>query len=360
MEVLKDSVWRIFAKEKPKKIFLVTGKKSFESSGAKSIFEKILFLYHVEHFHDFSENPKIEDIKRGIGIFRKFNPDITVAVGGGSVMDMAKSINALSANEGLPEDYVMGAKKLEQRGKPLITVPTTAGSGSEVTHFAVVYIGKQKYSLAHPSMLPSYSVIDPSLTFNLPPRITASTGIDALSQAIESFWSKNATEESKKYSKEAARLAFSSLRQAVNSPTPESREKMSKAANLAGKAINIAKTTACHAISYPITAYFGVPHGHAVGLTLPQMFLYNAETMESSKLEELLSLFGAQTPEEASELLTNLMVDIGLETKLSELKIDSAEAKKIILEDVFKTDRVKNNPRLLTREALEKILEGIK
>ena len=350
---------RILDEEKARRVFLVTGKASYESSGAKNIIETLLKNYEITRFYDFSASPDLGDIRRGIAVFKRSPADIVLAVGGGSVMDIAKSINILAEHDEPFEIFVKGEKTLERHGKTLIAIPTTAGSGSEATHFAVVYIGKQKYSLAREWMLPDYAIVDPQLTFKLPPRITASTGIDALSQAIESFWSLGATEESKTYSKRAVFLARSYLAEAVNSPTPQARATMSEAAHLAGKAINIAKTTACHAISYPLTAYFGIPHGHAVGLTLPQMFLYNAEALDSGDLRGLLSLLGVRTPEEGAEFLENLMRKIGLETRLSQLNIDFAEAKKIILEEVFKTDRVRNNPRPLTKEALEKILNAI-
>jgi len=351
---------RILDEKKARRVFLVTGRASYEVSGAKDIIETLLKNCEITRFCDFPASPNLDDIRRGIAVFKHSSADVIIAVGGGSVMDMAKSVNILAEHDEPFENFVRGEKTLERRGKTLIAIPTTAGSGSEATHFAVVYIGKQKYSLAHESMLPNYAIVDQRFTFKLPPRITASTGIDALSQAIESFWSLNATEESKKYSRRAIALTCSFLTEAVNSPASQARAAMSEAAHLAGKAINIAKTTACHAISYPITAYFGVPHGHAVGLTLPQMFLYNAEALDSGDLRGLLALLGVKTPEEGAEFLESLMRKIGLETRLSQLNINFTEAKKIILEEVFKTDRVRNNPRPLTKEALEKILDEIK
>ena len=350
---------RILGTEKARRVFLVTGKTSYELSGAQEALEALLKDYEVTRFYDFSASTGLDDIRKGVAVFKQFPPDIVIAVGGGSVMDMAKSINILAEHDEPFEAFITGEKTLLRRGKPLIAIPTTAGSGSEATHFAVVYIEKQKYSLAHEWMLPNYAIVDPQFTFKLPPRITASTGIDALSQAIESFWSVKATEESKMYSRKAISLASASLAEAVNSPTPRARAAMSEAAYLAGKAINIAKTTACHAISYPLTAYFGIPHGHAVGLTLPQMFLYNAEVMDGDLLRDLMNALGVQTPKEGAEFLENLMRDIGLETKLTELNIGDENSRNVIIENVFKTDRVQNNPRRLTKEALERILINI-
>ncbi|MEZ4822960.1 MAG: iron-containing alcohol dehydrogenase [Ignavibacteria bacterium] len=152
-------------------------------------------------------------------------------------------MNVLSYQTNSPEQILKGESEIVRKGKPLIAVPTTSGAGSEATHFAVVYSGDKKYSLAHEYILPDYSVIDPQLTFSLPKEITATSGIDAFSQAMESYWNVNANEESRKYSRGAIQLIFDSLSKAVNEGDEESRINMSRAAHLAGKAINITKTT---------------------------------------------------------------------------------------------------------------------
>tara|TARA_Y100000310_G_scaffold239808_1_gene243541 strand:+ start:3868 stop:5004 length:1137 start_codon:yes stop_codon:yes gene_type:complete len=355
----------------PKNIFLVTGKKSYENSGAKESIEILLKDVGVVRFSDFETNPQFSDIQRGVDYFREGNYDLVIAVGGGSVIDVAKSINILSAN---PKDlfsYIEKKEKIRIRGKPLIAIPTTSGSGSEATHFSVVYRDKIKYSLADPIILPDYAIVDPDLTMSMSKDLTASTGMDALSQAIESFWNINSTEESKEYSKKAIEFIMSNLEKAVNDPSEKSREAMAKASNLAGKAINITQTTASHAVSYPITSYFNIPHGHAAGLTIPQMMVYNSEVTLKDLLDkrgveyikkimkELTNLIGTENVEQASEKISNLMINIGLETKLSKLGIDD-EGIKIIIQNGFNPDRVKNNPRRLTEESLREMLKKIR
>ena len=268
------SLVEIFDTVAPNYVLLVTGKDSYASSGASSLVEPYLSGFKCTRFYDFYANPALEDIEKGIQIFRKVSPDIVVAVGGGSVMDMAKAINILSQNEGNAREYIEG-KEIVQKGKPLVAIPTTAGSGSEATHFAVAYINGRKYSLAHHSMMPDWAIADPEFTYRLPKKITAATGMDALSQSIESLWSLKATEESKRYARESAVLVLQNLRQAVNEPDSISRDAMMRAAHLSGKAINISKTTASHAMSYPLTVHFGIPHGHAVALTLPRLVVFN-------------------------------------------------------------------------------------
>ena len=264
----------IIKKENPKNIFLVTGKSSYTSSGAQEQIEKILFGMRITRFSDFSINPKLEEIQKGIDLFKKIEYDLVIAVGGGSPIDVAKSINLLSLNSESAKQYITGKSQILQAGKPFVAIPTTSGSGSEATKFAVVYINKQKYSLASDLLLPTYSIIDPQFVMSLPAYQTAATGMDALSQTIESYWSIHSTSESKGYSKDALKLLLENLEGAVNSPTKENKEKVAKASNLAGKAINITFTTACHAISYPLTSHYGVSHGHAVGLTLGEMLNY--------------------------------------------------------------------------------------
>ncbi|MBI4122950.1 MAG: phosphonoacetaldehyde reductase [Parcubacteria group bacterium] len=362
---------KVLLQEKPRKIFLVVGKEAYEKSGVQAAFSPMLKGFEVLEFSEFEENPKIEDVQKGIAAFRSFQPDLVLACGGGSALDMAKSINALAVQEGDPLDFVLKKKEITHQSKPLVAVPTTAGTGAEATHFAVVYMGKIKYSLAHRFILPTYSIVDPQFTFSLPAKITASTGMDALAQAIESFWSNKSTEESKAYAREAILLILPNLAAAVNTPTPEARGAMSKGAHLAGKAINISFTTACHAISYPLTSYFGVPHGHAVALTLPSMILFNSEADEQSlndsrgvvyvkkAMAELVNLFGARDGREAKEKLEQLMDEIHLERRLSRLGVRAEEDVNLIVENGFNPERVKNNPRILTIEALRLILKEI-
>ena len=361
----------ILKKGKPQKILLVVGQNAYEKSGAKALFSPILKNFEVAVFSEFEENPKIEDIKKGIDVFRSFSPDMVLAVGGGSALDMAKSVNALAVQEGDPLDFVLKKKELKNSGKPLVAVPTTAGTGAEATHFAVAYIDKTKYSLAHPFLLPTYSIVDPQFTFSLPSRITASTGMDALAQAMESYWSNKSTDESKGYAREALLFIIPNLNIAVNNPTKEARLAMSKGAHLAGKAINISQTTASHAISYPITSFFGVAHGHAVGLTIPSMLLFNSEVDEATvqdqrgldyvkkTMTEIFDLLNVKNGTEAKKMIEDLMVSIHLETGLQELGIKTEQDRELIIKNGFNPERVKNNPRVLTEQNLRIMLNEI-
>jgi len=363
-----NKIGRLASRLKAKKIFLVTGGNSYQTSGAKKALGDQLAKAQIITFSDFEINPKLKDIKRGIGLFKKTRPDLVIAIGGGSVIDVAKAVNSLAANPGDSADYIKGKRIISQPGKPLIAVPTTSGSGSEATHFAVVYIGKTKHSLAHTSILPTIALVDPRLTFNLPSKQTVASGLDALSQAIEAYWSVNSTPLSKRYSARAIKLAMKNLKTATTRSTKTPRVAMSQAAHLAGKAINIAKTTACHAISYPLTSFFGIPHGHAVALTLSSLLRFNASIAAADSLEKRgvvyvkkmlkkLSTLIAGTPsiEVAANKLDQLLTEVGVETELSKLNINRNDIEQII-KNGFNPDRVKNNPRQLTRDALRQIL----
>lgn len=355
----------------PKRIFLVTGKDSYSISGAKKCMAEFLPGCEVTQFFDFSSNPKVEDVKKGIELFCQVQPDIVIAVGGGSVIDTAKLVNFFASNGLEPVEYLNSAKTNIKKPKPLIAIPTTAGSGSEATRFAVLYIDKEKFSIANEFILPCVAIVDPALTMSLPKYVTATTGMDALCQAIESYWSVNSNDESKKYAKDAIELIMDNLIIAVNEASSSARLAMATAANLAGKAINITKTTAPHAISYPLTSYFGIAHGHAVALTVPAILKYNSEVTDKDVMDirgskyvrkilnEIMSFWGQSDVANAKEMFAILMKSIGLKTRLSELGVNSTEDIETIIANGFSPDRVANNPRRITKRDLRKILEMI-
>ena len=361
----------ILYKYRPKKIFLSTGRASYEKCGAKDILEPMLDRFSLVRFSPMDKIPVIEDIERGIEIFNNQHCDFVIAIGGGNVMDTAKSVNLLSSNTGRLGDYLLKKKRISHKGKPLIAIPTTAGTGSEATRFGVVYMEKKKYSLEHDFLLPDYVILDPQLTMTLPKYITASTGIDVLCQAIESYWSIHSTETSKSYAKEAIKIVTANICDVTNHPSRKSRDLLLRAANLAGKAINLSKTTACHAISYPMTSFFGIPHGHAVALTLGAMLEYNYHVAEEDLLDhrgkgyvenimkELFSLLGVKGSVEANHKIRDMMIAVGLEFRLSRLGIKNNEDTELIIKNGFNPDRVNNNPRKLTERALRNILKEI-
>jgi alcohol dehydrogenase class IV len=360
-----EEIKKILEQENPQHIFLVTGRQSYASCGAEPKIKEATKNYKSTHFYDFSPNPKLKDIERGIEKFK--DSDLVIAVGGGSVLDTAKAINTLSQQEGNPEEYVTGKRKSEGKGKTMIAIPTTTGSGSEATHFCVVYYKGKKYSLASQNMTPKYVLLDPSLTMSMSPELAAASGADALCQAIESQWSVNSNPETQAYSKESIRLAQINLEKSVINPDMNSRAKMMKAANLAGKAINIAKTTAPHALSYFITSKYKISHGQAVLITLPEILEYNSQVNEEDcndprgpehvreQIQVINQSFGSGNPQQTSRKFKELMLKIGLKTRLRELGVRQEDLPEIA--ESVNAERLKNNPRKILKKDLIKILQ---
>lgn len=299
-----------------------------------SLLEPVFRQFDAVYYTYINPNPKKDEIDRAVAVLggRKF--DVIAAIGGGSVMDFAKAYRFYQK---------MSAK--------LVAVPTTAGTGSEATQFAVVYVDGKKASLDDASMLPDSSIVDSQFIEKAPAAVKAAPAMDAYCQAVESYWAKGADAESRAYAIEAVKLCREHLVQAVTTSDPAANEKMAYAAHLAGKAINISRTTAAHALSYAITTKYGIPHGHAVALSLPGLLQKNLCCLTGEEQEELLSAMGI-AEDQISSYFHELMEKIGLADSCSALGIADLEG---IVSSV-NPQRLANNPRSLTREDLLQIL----
>jgi alcohol dehydrogenase class IV len=309
------------------KIFLVTGEHLRNQS--------FIPASQCVHYIKQGVNVESQETEEAYKLFVASEANAIMAVGGGSVIDLAKAI--------LYHD------KSSKTKKPFfLAAPTTIGSGSEATHFAVVYDGKKKSSWVDDCMLPQSVILDSELVNSLPAYQAAITGMDTVEQAIESFWSQGATEESKIY----ARIAIDSWLKNFNASVKgdeKARAAMLEAAHAAGRAINITRTTGPHALSYYLTLEHGIPHGHAVALLLPLFFLYNPDS------PELLALLGVKDNHEAIELLVGRMKEAGLATNLDELKISKEEVADELIMQVNK-ERFENNPRPLDADKLKELI----
>ena len=349
----------------PTRVVVVSGARSYQLSGAAQRIARCLPGIAVHEFVRPGELPTLDDVRAGAELLQNARPELIIAVGGGGVIDLAKAMRTTFSvhldGDGKRIDVLAG----ETARPPLVAIPTTAGTGAEVTQFAVVYIDGVKHSIDHPAVLPDDAIVDPSLTATLSPRVTASTGMDALAQSIESIWSVHSTDRSRRHASRAVRLALDNLEAAVVAPTRRPREAMAMAAHLSGLAINQTRTTACHAVSYPMTAHFGVPHGHAVALTLPAMLVFNAQVEQRDvndpggieavreKVNLVLELLGVDTPEAGCDRLRQLMERISLETSLAQLGIVDLD---VILAEGFDPERAGNNPRRLSADSLRAML----
>ncbi|MBR1784648.1 MAG: phosphonoacetaldehyde reductase [Bacteroidales bacterium] len=308
-------------------------------------------------FSAFTPNPRYEDVCRGVSLFNDEGCDALVAVGGGSAIDVAKCIKLFCRMD-------HGRNYLEQEfadsGVPLIAVPTTAGTGSESTRFAVVYLDGEKQSVSHWSIVPDVAVLEPRLLASLPPYQKKSAMLDALCQAVESWWSVNSTEESIGYSRKAVRLVAGWWREYIEEGSEASLERMMLAANLSGRAINISQTTAPHAMSYKLTSMYGVPHGHAVAMCLPLVWRYMERHAEGCvdprgkyHLAGVLGDIGSELG--GADGFESMMASLCL----LPVRSSSREADLDVLARSVNPVRLKNNPVRLDEAALRGFYEAI-
>lgn len=352
------------------RVLLFTGGASYEASGAAAAVEPILRGIAVERVSSVTPNPTLPEVESAIARFRAFGPDLVIAAGGGSVIDLAKAVRLLAAQESEPRDVVTGLAEAVPAETPLIAIPTTSGTGSEATHFAVVYVDDVKFSLAHETARPDFAILDPLLTYTLPASLTAITGLDALSQAMESLWSVRSTPESQSIARRSLRLSRGALTTAVHRPSPRSRADMFEAAHLSGEAIDISMTTASHALSYMLTTGHGVPHGHAVALTLGAVLEFNAGVTTDDCLDprgvrhvqgvidEALELLGAPDPATGRRTIESLVASLDLVPTLEGVGAGSQEARLRIANSVD-PQRLANNPRRFTPAQLVDLVDSI-
>jgi alcohol dehydrogenase class IV len=346
----------VLKRQSARRVLLVADPTAVAASGAESNLDAAFQSREVARFCEFEVNPKSADVERGIRHAREFHPDAVIGFGGGTAIDLAKLISSLAGQAASLEPLISGVASLVGDSIPLVAIPTTAGTGSEATHFAVVYHDGQKYSLAHPSLLPTFALIDPVLSYSMPKSLSASTGLDAMCQAIESIWAVGATDQSVGYATEALRLALKHLDLAVNAPTPESRRGMCEAAHLAGRAINISLTTAPHALSYWLTSQYGVPHGVAVAVFLGRMLEFNALVSASNcndgrgpahvrgRIADIVHELGAQSAPAARKKLEELIRKIGCPVTLRAVGVVEESALRRLVAEV-NVERLSNNPR---------------
>jgi alcohol dehydrogenase class IV len=290
--------------------------------------------------------------------------DAIIAVGGGTIIDLAKIIAIAYSNNCVKVEEVLTHKELKNR-LDLIFIPTTAGTGSEATSFAVVYKDKIKFSVDNQSLLPDTIVLDPLLLKSLPVPVLNSTVLDALAQGIESTWAKGGTDESREYSKQAISLILDN----INKENSLNRlENLQLGSFFAGKAINISKTSLPHSISYPLTSHFDIPHGIAVFLTLPKVAELNFYTDEHSlqpgvRLSDikesfsiLFFLFQVETIHEFVGKLNEIMVRLMFKTRLRDYGIQRKDLSFLAAHALTK-GRSDNNPRNVDSNTILKMLE---
>lgn len=341
--------------DKYSSIVLFCGKTSFGKFRLSTEISKILGKKNFRKFCEIESNPSLESLVRAKQFISESRCDLLIALGGGSVIDTAKSAVFLC----------------EEKIIDIIAIPTTCGTGSESTQFATYYKGKTKESFDSPKLLPKYVGLSSIFLESLPNKIMAESAADAICQAIESYWCVNSTEISKKLAKKAIVYIKENLANAIQNRDKKSLDGLILGANLAGRAINITRTTIAHAVSYPITSFYEVPHGQAVSVTLPYFVEYNSNIEKNDcadnrgheyvkkTIHELCEMFGVSSAKHLKEFLISFFGKIGLETNLIKL-INDKKNINLIVDNGFNPARAKNNPRIITRIQLKELLESIK
>ena len=283
------------------------------------------------------------------------------AIGGGSAIDVAKCIKLFL---GMDESINYLQQKIIPNEVKLLAVPTTAGTGSEATRFAVIYYKGEKQSISDDSCIPSIVVFDSSALKTLPEYYRKSTMMDALCHAIESFWSVNSTKNSLEYSTKAIQMILKYMN-AYLSNTKEGNSGMQQAAFIAGKAINITQTTAGHAMCYKLTSMYGIAHGHAAALCISELWPYMISHLDkcvdkrgnrylNMKFNELAMAMGCSKSDEAIEKFRGIVKSVGLKKPYLENKKEIS-----ILKASVNLTRLKNNPVKLDDSDIEMLYHQI-
>jgi alcohol dehydrogenase class IV len=292
--------------------------------------------------------------------------DLILGVGGGSSMDIASVASVMCTNPGTVQDY-LGVNLVKNPGIPTILIPTTAGTGAEATPNAILtdVEAKLKKAVVSPCILPRVAIVDPLLTVSMPPAVTSSSGIDALTHAIETYTSNNATILSELFSKEAIIRIGRSLRTAVaNGNNLEARYDMSIASLYAGIAITNAGVTAVHALAYPLGGQFNVAHGIANGLLLPYVMEFNVlgDIPKFAAIAQFLGEKVAHLPlleqaYRAAESVKAIYSDLKIPQSLTELGVPRDTIPEMAKAAMNVTRLMANNPREMTAEDIERIYE---
>lgn len=310
----------------------------------------------IASFGDLSPNPDVTEVDACADIIREKKIGFVVALGGGSSMDCAKAAASIALTEDSIRKYHGTGVPMPQEHLPLIAVPTTAGTGSEVTCVSVLtdHANGKKSPIVSDGFFPSYAIIDPELTYTMPPKVTAGTGIDVLSHALEGFWSKGHQPICDACALHAAELVFQYLYKAYLNPNDEeAREKMCEASLIAGLAFTLPKTTSSHACSFPLTNIHHIPHGEACGMTLDYFARINAKGVEGARIDEFARKLGFQDTEDMADAIHELKAKMGLRNDLKDLHLTEEQITDLVR--ISRHPNLYNNPVDITDEMLNEM-----
>ena len=336
---------------------LVTGKTAIKAAGIAGRAVSLLRDQSVDSvlFAEAEPEPDILTVDAGRKACGDGGCDLVVGIGGGSALDVAKAIAGL-ANEPAPTEEYHEGREIKEDGLPCVAVPTTSGTGTEVTKNSVLTNGRRKVkkSIRADSMVPPVAIVDPRLTVTMPPHITAHTGLDALTQAIESFLSKNATPLTEGLSLHAVRLICASLEQAVQDGDDlRARESMSYGSLMAGLALANARLGVVHGIAHPLGARYGIPHGLVCGILLPPAMRLNS-TVSREKLDLISQIVG----QDAITFVEGLLERVGVPADLREYNLAEEDFPAIVAESM-PSGSLKANPKTVAEQDVLEILKQV-
>lgn len=350
-----------------KKVFIVSGPTLNKIGAVKKLTDLIKesgLEYDV--FLDVEPNPSIETVYKATKMYKDSGATNIVALGGGSPMDVSKAVGVLATYGGKITDYE-GYEKVPGKIIPIIAIPTTAGTGSEVTRTSVVTDKSRNYKFAviSSTMIPSFAILDPELIMSLSPIVAASTGIDALVHAIESYISLNSNVFTDTMSERAMELIGKYIRRFVaNRKDEEAASAMLIASNFAGIAFTRALLGNVHAMAHPLGGYFNVPHGIANAILLPAVIEYNAlaDNGKYEKIYNYIKLGKGQTcdftPDMLTEEIKSLISSLGIPQNLSEVGVTEDKIREMAT-DAMKSGNILTNPRQSTVEDIEALYRKV-
>lgn len=314
----------------------------------------------VSIYSQISPNPEVAEVDACAAQIRGEKIDFLVALGGGSALDCAKAAGSICFTEDSVRKYHGTGEAMPQKHLPLIAIPTTAGTGSEVTCVSVLSdkeLGK-KGPIVSNGFYPSIALIDPELTYTLPPYMTASTGIDVLCHAVEGFWSKGHQPVCDALALHAAKLVFQHLRAVVKEPgNKEGRAKLAEASVIAGLAFTLPKTTSSHACSFPLTNLLHIPHGEACALTLDHFARINANA-QGGRIHGFARELGFKDAFEMADAIHQLKVDTGLRVDLKEYSLTDEQVAELVR--ASRHPNLYNNPVDITDEMLDAMYQSMR
>ena len=306
------------------------------------------------YFGDIEENPQLSGAAETARLAREWGADAVIGIGGGSSMDTAKFAAAVALGDRPAIDCYTGKAPFPEKRLRMLAVPTTAGTGSEVTQVSVMSNGSEKRTINNPVFMPAAAIVDPELSVTVPPRVTMNTGLDALAHALEGYWSRNRQPISDLMAIEATRLVLENLERAYRDGTDlEARTNMALAATLGGLAFALPKTAASHACSYPLSEDYHLPHGEACAFTLDTFVRVNAD----ERLELLCRRVGLKDTEELACRIAYLKELGGLRRRLGELGEVDVEK---LARDCAAHPLMRNNPVPLDAAKLRELFEALR